>query len=73
MKTFTLPQLAAELDMTAKAARAILRKNGLKRPGTRWSWGIEDKAKIRAMLKGKPMAVAKKTPKRPSREDAHVH
>lgn len=64
MKTFTLPQLAAELSMSQKAVRAKLRKAGMKRPGTRWAWPVEKKAEIKAIIKGKKPAAAKKPSKR---------
>lgn len=64
MKTFSLPQLAAELDMSPKTCRANLRKKGYKRPGTRWVWPTEKKAEIKAVARGKaPPVVAKKTTK----------
>lgn len=76
MKTFSLPQLAAELEMSPKACRANLRKAGYARPGTRWVWDISKKSEIKAIVRGKtPPVVAKKvsTRKRTATHDAHVH
>lgn len=63
MKTFTLSQLAVELDMPQKAVRAKLRKAGHERPGTRWTWPVEMKSEIKAVVKGKPAPAKKATKK----------
>lgn len=74
MKTFTLPQLAEELSLSPKTARAILRKAGVKRPGTRWSWPMEKKPEIKAMLKGKKVTAKKSAvTRRPRGEGAASH
>lgn len=67
MKTFTLSQLAVELDLPQKAVRAKLRKAGHTKPGTRWTWPVEKKSEIKAIVKGKP-APAKKSAKKPSKK-----
>lgn len=75
MKTFSLPQLAAELDMSPKTCRANLRKSGYKRPGTRWVWPTDQKATIKAIARGKaPPVVAKKVgrPRKSTSHDAHT-
>lgn len=51
MKTFTATQLAQELEIHPKKARAILRKNGYQRPGTRWTFDSSEKTKLKAVLK----------------------
>lgn len=73
MKTFTLPQLAEELSLSQKTARAILRKAGVKRPGTRWSWPMEKKAEIKALLRGKKVAAKKSVARRGRGEGAAAH
>ncbi len=75
MKTFSLPQLCTELDLSPKTARANLRKMGYKRPGTRWVWPIEKKSEIKAAIRGKslPVAAAKKSTRKRGVSEAHVH
>lgn len=73
MKTFTLPQLAEEMSLSPKTARALLRKAGIKRPGTRWSWPIEKKSEVKAVLKGKKVAAKKTTTRRSRGEGAAAH
>lgn len=68
MKTFTLPQLAAELDMSPKTMRAILRKKGYKRPGTRWVWSTDRKAEIKAVVRGKTFVPPARRPRKGSTE-----
>lgn len=52
MKTFTAPQLAREMKLPPKRVRAILRQNGIKRPGGRWEFPMSEKARFKAMVRG---------------------
>ncbi len=61
----TLGQIAEEMNVDPKTARAILRRKGHERPGTRWVWQLSEKASVKAMIREgqrKPAAAKAKTP-----------
>ena len=60
MKSFTLTSLARELEISAKRARSIMRSSGQVRPGPRWVFPLDRKAEIKALLKPKKKAPAKR-------------
>lgn len=50
-KTFTATQLASDMNLNPKKVRAILRKAGYQRPGTRWTFDNSEKSRIRAVIR----------------------
>ena len=54
VKSITLRALCAELKITPKSARVVLRNEGLKRTDGRWEWkaGSAELTKVRKLLKG---------------------
>ncbi|MGE0366967.1 MAG: hypothetical protein AB7Q00_14665 [Phycisphaerales bacterium] len=60
-KKHTLTVIAGELNMSTKTLRALLRKKGYKRPGTRWVFSTEEKAEIKALVKKPAKKAAKKS------------
>ena len=53
-KKVTINDIAEELQISPKRARAILRKKAIAKPGTRWAWDLKEKATIKAAILGKP-------------------
>lgn len=60
-KKITINEIAEELGISAKRARAILRKKAISKPGTRWAWELKEKATIKNLILGKPSAKKKTT------------
>lgn len=50
-KTFTATQIATELNLNPKKVRAILRKAGFQRNGTRWTFDVSERAKVRQTIR----------------------
>lgn len=70
MKTFTISQLAQELGLHPKRARAILRKSGKVREGTRWTFPSDQKSELKSILKVATKPAKKQlTPKRKQRKE----
>jgi hypothetical protein len=65
----TLSMIAEEMNLDPKTVRAILRRKGHERPGTRWVWPQNEKTVVKAMIREgqrKP-AAAKPAAKKPAR------
>jgi hypothetical protein len=65
----TLSMIAEEMNLDPKTVRAILRRKGHERPGTRWVWPMNEKTVVKAMIREgqrKP-AAAKTVAKKPAR------
>lgn len=51
MKMISLSDIASEMALDPKTVRAILRRNGHQRPGTRWKWPVAEKSSVKSLIR----------------------